>query len=414
MFGLHAGTQVIYHTVLGIDLFFKLFQVLSTADLFAFDQSHAATREGVATSHIFTRLLNNYRCSSLLECGLRFGDVYLAQQVLGQVTVFRIDLHHVEGGDQSGYGIRGSLAGCLLGKLIQQEEIGFPFSVGVEQLYGSESGCQIVHHVVAQERLQYVFQSGTEFFPYIEHVGQDRCSRVPGGVIVQEFYRFRVTFHRIDHALEQVVFVSLGVQFAGFFGQLISQSLQHGLRLEDLLLGVVLMFLELLQVNFLYRQFLFGLLILLGELLFVLLTLRPFRFDLLDGPLQVLNGSIGYGHLFLRFKLLTLHILVCRAGLLPSRSFGCERLTKIFDRLAASAQLLLQLAERCFLFFYLLLGEGDAFLKTGHLPRSFLQEIAETTLLFFEVLQSLLSQAFFRLQRAKLLDAFVESPLTLL
>ena len=40
---------------------------------------------------------------------------------------------------------------------------------------------------------------------------------VPFRVFMQEFNTLRITFHRINQTLQQVIFIALGIKFAVFF-----------------------------------------------------------------------------------------------------------------------------------------------------------------------------------------------------
>jgi len=66
---------------------------------------------------------------------------------------------------------------------------------------------------------------------------------IPVGVIVQKFYTFRVAFHRINQAFEQIVLISAGVQFPVFISQQLPQAFQFFLGEQDLLFCPLVMFL---------------------------------------------------------------------------------------------------------------------------------------------------------------------------
>ena len=66
---------------------------------------------------------------------------------------------------------------------------------------------------------------------------------VPVGIIVEELHTFRVTFHRVDQAFQQVMLILLTVQGSAFGCQFIAQAFHFTLRLQYLLFCKFVVFL---------------------------------------------------------------------------------------------------------------------------------------------------------------------------
>ncbi len=89
--------------------------------------------------------------------------------MFGQFTVLLIHFHHTQGRNCSFELMRRDSAGPVI-HFIQQEKVGFPFFIFIQQVYGLKSFLQVIHHIIAQVGLKHILQGCAEFFIHIQHI----------------------------------------------------------------------------------------------------------------------------------------------------------------------------------------------------------------------------------------------------
>ena len=114
---------------------------------------------------------------------------------------------------------------------VQQEEIRLAFFIVIQQVNSLHPFLQVIDDVIVEIRLQYIFHCRPKLFFYINDIRKNGRLMVPLRVLVKELDTFRITFHRIDEALQQIMLVILRIQFATFIRQLLPQYFHLALGL---------------------------------------------------------------------------------------------------------------------------------------------------------------------------------------